>query len=138
MAEKYLRHSSIFTNVRRCNDFLKFSLYFKNISNSLRKVLQTYLEICSFSVIQYIPFQKQSTGGALKVLGKSLQTVLNELHFIVNLYSFYLPPVPQANPFFPQLSHLPPFQVEQLPKVDPSSRHISNCLRVYISLESEP
>ena len=45
---------------------------------------------------------KQSVEGSLKVLGKSLKTVLNEVHFIVNLYSF-LPPVPQGKLF----DHLP-------------------------------
>ena len=34
---------------------------------------------------QYIGFQKQSVGGALKVLAKSLKTIFNEDHFIANL-----------------------------------------------------
>ena len=41
---------------------------------------------------------KQSVESALKVEGKSLTTFLDEVHFIVNLYSFPLPLVPQANP----------------------------------------
>ena len=34
-----------------------------------------------FCVIQYIDCQKQSLKGSLKVLGKSLRTVLGEVHF---------------------------------------------------------
>ena len=60
---------------------------------------------------------KQAVGGTLKVLGKSLESVLDEVHFIVNLYSFSLPSDPQANPSFPKASNLPPFQAEQLPKL---------------------
>ena len=45
---------------------------------------------------------KQSVGGTLKVLGKSLTTVLDEVHFIFNLSSFPLPLVPQSKPFLPQ------------------------------------
>ena len=33
-------------------NFLKVSLYFNNIRNSLREVLQTYPEICFFCVLQ--------------------------------------------------------------------------------------
>ena len=63
---------------------------------------------------------KQSVEGTLKVPRKSLKTFLDEAHFIVNLYSFPIPPVPQANPFFPRVSILPSFQAEQLLKL-PSS-----------------
>ena len=34
---------------------------------------------------------KQSVEGTLKVYGKSLTTVLDQVHFIVNLYSFPYP-----------------------------------------------
>ena len=51
---------------------------------------------------------KQSVEGTLKVLRKSLTTVLDEVHFIANLYSFPLPLVTQANPSFPKVSHVPP------------------------------
>ena len=37
----------------------------------------------------------------------TLTTVLNELHFIVNLYSFALQLVPQAKLSFPKASHYP-------------------------------
>ena len=51
---------------------------------------------------------KQSVELTLKVQGKSLATVLDEVHFIVNLHCFPLPLVPQANHSFPKVSHLPP------------------------------
>ena len=59
----------------------------------------------------------QSVEGILKVLGKSLKTVLGEAHFIVCLHSFHLPPVSYSNPSLPKVSHLPPSQAEQLPKL---------------------
>ena len=45
---------------------------------------------------------KQSVGGSLKVLGKSLTTVLDEVHSIFNLSSFPLPLVPKSKLFLPQ------------------------------------
>ena len=51
---------------------------------------------------------KQSVEGTLEVLGKSLKTVLDEVHLIVNLYSFSLPPFPKSNSSFPKVSHLSP------------------------------
>ena len=50
----------------------------------------------------------QSVEGTLKLQGKSLTTVLDEVDCIVNLYSFPLPLVPQANLSFPKACHLPP------------------------------
>ena len=50
----------------------------------------------------------QSVECTLKLLGKYLTTVLDEVHFIVNLYSFPLSLVPQANLSFPKVSHLLP------------------------------
>ena len=44
------------------------------MANSLRNVLQTYWETCIVCVIQYRDFLKQSMGGALKTLGKSLKS----------------------------------------------------------------
>ena len=58
---------------------------------------------------------KQSIEGTLKVYWKSLTTVLDQVYFIVNLYSFPLLLFPQANPSFPKVSLLPPSQAEQLP-----------------------
>ena len=63
-------------------------------------------EICIF-LIDAIDL-KQSVEGTLKVYGKSLTTVLNEVHSIVNLYSFPFFLVPQANPSFSKVSHFPP------------------------------
>ena len=62
---------------------------------------------------------KQSVEGTLNVLGKPLTTVLNEVLFIVNLYSFPCPSL--QKPSFPKISHLPPSQVEQLAKLPPLS-----------------
>ena len=61
---------------------------------------------------------KLSVEGTLKVFGKSLKTVLDEVHFLVNLYSFRTPG-PQSNSSFAKVSHLPPSQAEQLPKLPP-------------------
>ena len=49
---------------------------------------------------------KESVEGTLA--RNSLTTVLNEVHFLVSLYSFPLPLVSQANPSFTKVSHLPP------------------------------
>ena len=86
-------------NVTRCNNFSNVSLYFEKIVDTLRKVLQTYCEISIFCVIQYIGFQKQSTGGTLEVLRKPLKIALNEVHFIVNPYIFSLSLCLQDKPF---------------------------------------
>ena len=43
---------------------------------------------------------KQSVEGTLTKLEKPLKTVLDEIHFMVNLYSFPLHPTSQANPSF--------------------------------------
>ena len=49
--------------------------------------------------------------GTLSVKRKSLTTVLDEVHFIVNLYSFPLPLDLQANLSYPKVSHFsPPWQ----------------------------
>ena len=45
---------------------------------------------------------QQSVEDALKVKGKSLTTVLDEFHFIVNLYSFPLPLVPWQTLLYPR------------------------------------
>ena len=51
---------------------------------------------------------QQSLEGTVTVLGKFLITVMEEVYFVVNLYSFPLPLVPQANSSFPKVSYLPP------------------------------
>ena len=59
------------------------------MASSVRKVLQTYSEICIFCcVIQYIESKKQPVGSVNEVLAESLETVFDEAHFIVNLHSF--------------------------------------------------
>ena len=63
--------SSTFRNVAGCQNF---------------SVLQTYLEIYIFCVMQYIESQKQSVGSALKVLAKFLKTVFLQLICIVSSY----------------------------------------------------
>ena len=131
MTEKYLWMSSIFRNVTGCKNFSKVSLRFKK-TNSSRKILRTYSDICIF-LCDAIDF-KQPVEGTLKVLGKSLKTVLDEVHFIVNLYSFPLPRFPQEYHSFFKVSYLPHYQAEQLPKL-PASRHINNNLSVYLFLE---
>ena len=71
-----------------------------------------------FCVIQYTDFQKQSIGGVLKVLGKPLKNILDKVHFIVNLYSFALPPCsPPDKPFLPPGKSFSRFLAEQLPKL---------------------
>ena len=57
--------------------------------------------------MQYIDFQKQSVESFLELLAKSLKIVFDEVHFIVNLFSFLLTPVLSGKPFS-QVSHLPP------------------------------
>ena len=51
-----------------------------SVENGFSKFWNTH-----FFMKQYIGFQKQSVGGALKVLAKSLKTIFNEDHFIANL-----------------------------------------------------
>ena len=50
-------------------------------------------------------------------VGKYLTTVLDEVKFIVNLYSFLLPLLHQADPSFPKVTHLPPSRAEKLSKL---------------------
>ena len=94
--------------------------------NFTRKVLQTYSEICIFVC---------DTIDSKLSVGSSLKTVLDEIQYIVNLYSF-LSLCPHANPFFPKLSHLPPIPARTT-FTTPPSRHISNSLAVYVFLEFE-
>ena len=44
---------------------------------------------------------------------------MDEVHFIVNQYSFPLPLASQTNPSFLKVSHLPLSQAEQIPKLFP-------------------
>ena len=82
--------------------------------NSLRQVLQTYSEIRIFYVILAIYlFQKQSVGSALKVLVKSLENFVDEVRFIVNLHSFFMPLSHSRLTLLPGKS-LPPPRAEKL------------------------
>ena len=99
------------------------------MANTARKVLQAYSEVCIFLCDT---IYKQSVGCALKVLEKSLKTVLDEVYFIVNMYSFRLTHGPPGKSFLPSFVPLTLFQN------CPSSRHISNSLSVYFFLNSEP
>ena len=75
---------SIFIKVTDYN-FSKLSQHFKKMADSFWQILQTHSETCICCLKRYISFQKQSVGGALKVLAKSLKTVFDEVHFIANL-----------------------------------------------------
>ena len=97
----------IFRKITGCNCFSKVSVHFEKMPNSSKKLMQTYSEICIFYEIQYMDLQEQSVGGPLEMLGKSLKTVLYEVRFIVNLYSFSLLLCPQAKTFLPQVIHSP-------------------------------
>ena len=95
MIEKYLWKSSIFRNVTGCDNFSKVSLHFTKMSNYSQKKFVDIIENMFFLCDTIYRFPAAVSGGALKVLGKSLVTILDEVLFIVDLYSF------------PQLSHLP-------------------------------
>ena len=47
--------------------------------------MQAYSKTCIFFVKQYTDCQKQSVGGAVKVLAKSLKTIFDADHAILNL-----------------------------------------------------
>ena len=63
--------------------------------------------------------QLQSVEDTLTLLTKSLKTVLDEVHFIVNLYSLHTITSPPGKPFLPQGKSYVPSQAEQLPKLSP-------------------
>ena len=78
------------------------------MAGSLRQVLRTYSEICLFcSAIQYIVSKKQSVGSAHEVLVESSETVFDEAHFAVNLYSFLQPLALSRHTFPPSESFVP-------------------------------
>ena len=111
----FLFKKRVFRNVTRSNNFSKVSLHFTRMANSSRKILRKNMHF----LCDAIDFQKQLVESTLKVLGKSLKTVLDEVHFIVNSYSSPLHLVLQVNPSFPKVSYQPPSQVEQLSKLPP-------------------
>ena len=71
-----------------------------------QQILEKYAFLCDAIDLE------QSMEGTLKIYGKSLTTVLDEVHFIVNLNSFLLPLVSKKNPSFARVSHLPQSQAE--------------------------
>ena len=69
-----------------------------------------------FCVMQYIEFQKQLKGGARKVLGKSLKTVLDEAHlWLICIVS--PTPNPPGKPFILHGKYFSPSQAKQLPTI---------------------
>ena len=71
-----------------------------------------------FRVIQYIDVQKQLVGSTLKMLAKSksLETVVDEVHFIANLHSFLISSVSPGSPLGKSFVSS---QVEQRPNLFP-------------------
>ena len=121
---------------------LQATKFFQRFYCILREweILQDFARICRkciFCLIQNVDFQKQSVGGAIKVLEKSLKTILDKVHFIVNLYSFPVPSSHPGKPFFLQISHFtPPTHINF--QTSPTSKHINNSLSVYLFLGSKP
>ena len=70
-AEKYLWKISTYRKVKSCRNFWQ--------------VLEAYSKTDIFCEIQYIDFQKQPMGGALKVLVKSFKNIFSGVHFIASL-----------------------------------------------------
>ena len=71
----------------------------------LRKCLILQGNFCKQILQTIIDFQKQLVGRALKVLGKSLKSVLDEVSFIVNLHSFPLALSSPGKRFLSQVIH---------------------------------
>lgn len=71
IAGKYLWKSNIFTKVTDCKNYSKVSQDFKQVANSYDTFCRHIQKNAFFCVKQYIGFQKQSVGSALKVLAKS-------------------------------------------------------------------
>lgn len=69
-------------------------------------------------MIQYIDVQKQLVGSTLKMLAKSksLETVVDEVHFIANLHSFLISSVSPGSPLGKSFVSS---QVEQRPNLFP-------------------
>ena len=61
------------------------------------------------------------TGRCWQSVGKIFETVLDEVHFVVNSYSFPYSPSPPGKAF-PQVDNLPKSQAEQLPTPQPPLR----------------
>ena len=66
------------------------------LKNDIRNLVSFYVSSCKPEGTL------KGLEGTLKVYGKSLTTVLDEVHFILNLYSFPLPLVPPGKSFLRQ------------------------------------
>ena len=69
--KKLFGRSIFLEELQAARNFSKFCLHFDKIPNSLRKVLQTYSEICVCLCAPKKVLQKQSVKIDLKVPGKS-------------------------------------------------------------------
>ena len=116
--------------------FLIFQRFPCNLKKCLilQEIFCRHIQKCEIIfVIQYLDFQKQLVGGALKMQGKSLKIVLNEVHFKVNLYRFSLSQSSWQTLTFPRkvICSLPG---RPNSKTLPSSRHINKALVSTFSL----
>ena len=84
MAKNTCGKAAILETFQAAKSFQRFPLHFKKIAKFSIKALKTFSEMHIFCMMQNIDFKQQLVGGALKVLGKSLKAVFNEVHFLVN------------------------------------------------------
>ena len=70
---------------------------FPCISRKLILQKSIFKHIQKYAVLRDAIDVKQSVEVSLKILGKSFETLLDNFHFIVNLYSFPLPSVPKVS-----------------------------------------
>ena len=108
---------------------INFQKFLCSLGNWLT-LLETFCRLIQraafFCVMQYIDFQEQSMGGALKVLGKFLKTVLDKVHFIC-----YCPtPSSPGKLSFPAGKSFVLSQIKQLPKLPapPETQAKTYCL----------
>ena len=110
---------------------------FPCISRKLILQKSIFKHIQKYAVLRDAIDVKQSVEVSLKILGKSFETLLDNFHFIVNLYSFPLPSVPKVSPSFPKVSHFPLLRQNNC-QISPYHRHIDNRLSLYIFLKFKP
>ena len=77
--KKLFGRSIFLEELQAARNFSKVSLHFDKIPNSLRKVLQTYSEICVCLCAPKKVLQKQSVKIDLKVPGKSSDEIDNDV-----------------------------------------------------------
>ena len=128
MGKKYFWKGSVFRNFIGRDNFPKASPYFKKMVNSLWQDFEIS-EI--FYVILYLDFQKESVGNPHKVMAKFLEAVVDDVHFIVNLHSFLMPPsLPRQ--MLPIGKSFAPLPGRANSKTCSSSRHTNNSFSVYL------